>query len=161
MTLTSAFFLLGVVLLLGSIVLVAADPTGGGTLTWLGMGALVAGPLAWGGMALVPRHRASVPHTLIVDDNRWTEVADLTPVPEHPEYFRTKAGTLLTIDRGLSCTARTARQLPEQARAEAKRMEAAAQAAALAHRARCLIEGDRLDAARQLVDGQVDEWRLA
>jgi hypothetical protein len=101
-----------------------------------------------------PLHSAPVPAALPVSGGRWVHLADLTAIPGYHEYFRTSGGALLQIERRATrCQAIEVDYLPDQA-AAVERQRARTQMA------RELVARGKLDAARGLVDGAVDGWRL-
>ena len=101
-----------------------------------------------------PLHLALVPNTLVVDDKSWVPVKDLIAVSGQPDFFRTPHGSLLLVERtAVLCQVSRVNYLPEEILNKRRVANREAEA-------RSLIVQDKLSAARQLVDGTVDKWRV-
>lgn len=132
---------------------VGAAASQAGSLDTLMLGGLIL-IAAGAAIGIAPLHFAAVPSAIPVEGGRWVATADLIPAGRHPSYFRTSTGTLLKIERGsIHHRAVYADLLPEgraRSRQQRERQE----------NARQLIARGKFDAARALVDGAVDGWRL-
>ena len=166
----ASFVVFALLFMLGSIAIagaIAGSSSAFPHLPWEAIAAFPASFLPWLFIATVcDSYLVQVPHTLLVNGNRWVEGTELVLVPEHPDHFATPTGTLIKVERNeLHCTAVTVKALPEvllaQEKADKARAKSAVEAERRATAAWGLINQDRLDAARGLIDGQVDEWRLA